>query len=243
MVDRSIRAGLAALAALASLSAPAHAATSGSNGTHDPSRIVESNGKFYFCGTGGGCARSDDGLVWKQTGLRIHIPSWSTTYTNASSYSGHLGAGHHLYIYYSFCARPAAHAPCVVGLYTTPTLDSTASNFHLTDAGKVVNNPTNAGVRSRLRAAGGAGLRPTHGRHRGLLRPRDPTYNVAYGMGSSPMGPFTKPAVNPVLAKNDSLGIWARAITPYWPCPTETTTSRTIASRSRTATARTAKFA
>lgn len=36
---------------------------------------------------------------------------------------------------------------------------------------------------------------------------RDAAYNVAYGMGSSPMGPFTKPAVNPVLAKNDAQGI------------------------------------
>jgi len=37
---------------------------------------------------------------------------------------------------------------------------------------------------------------------------RDPTYNVAYGMGSSPFGPFTKPAVNPVLQKDDPRGIW-----------------------------------
>jgi arabinan endo-1,5-alpha-L-arabinosidase len=156
MVVRSIRLalGLAALAAVASLSTPVRAATSGANGTHDPSRIVESNGKFYFCGTGGGCAQSEDGLVWKQTGLRIPIPSWSTTYTDVGSYSGNQGIWapdiifykDKYYIYYSFCARPAAHAPCVVGLYTTPTLDSTASNFRLTDAGKVVNNPTNAGV-------------------------------------------------------------------------------------------------
>ena len=36
---------------------------------------------------------------------------------------------------------------------------------------------------------------------------RDATYNVAYGMGSSPLGPFTKPTVNPVLAKDDARGI------------------------------------
>ena len=36
---------------------------------------------------------------------------------------------------------------------------------------------------------------------------RDATYNVAYGIGSSPMGPFTKPAVNPVLVKDDARGI------------------------------------
>jgi beta-xylosidase len=36
---------------------------------------------------------------------------------------------------------------------------------------------------------------------------RDANYNVAYGMGSSPMGPFTKAAVNPVLVKDDARGI------------------------------------
>jgi beta-xylosidase len=36
---------------------------------------------------------------------------------------------------------------------------------------------------------------------------RDAAYNVAYGMASSPFGPFTKPAVNPVLARDDARGI------------------------------------
>jgi len=36
---------------------------------------------------------------------------------------------------------------------------------------------------------------------------RSEDYNVAYGMGSSPFGPFTKPAVNPILAKDKSKGI------------------------------------
>ena len=36
---------------------------------------------------------------------------------------------------------------------------------------------------------------------------RSEDYNVAYGMGSSPMGPFTKAAVNPVLSKDTANGI------------------------------------
>lgn len=36
---------------------------------------------------------------------------------------------------------------------------------------------------------------------------RSEDYNVAYGMGSSPLGPFTKAAVNPILEKNTSKGI------------------------------------
>jgi beta-xylosidase len=65
-------------------------------------------------------------------------------YTNVSSYSGNQGIwapdiifyNELYYIYYSFCAQPAAHAPCTIGLYTTPTLDSTSAKFKLTDAGK-----------------------------------------------------------------------------------------------------------
>ena len=36
---------------------------------------------------------------------------------------------------------------------------------------------------------------------------RSEDYDVAYGMGTSPLGPFTKAAVNPILAKNTSKGI------------------------------------
>ena len=36
---------------------------------------------------------------------------------------------------------------------------------------------------------------------------RSADYDVAYGMGSSPMGPFTKPSVNPILKKDTTKGI------------------------------------
>ncbi len=127
----------------------AYAATTGQNGTHDPSRIIESDGKFYFCGTGGGCASSTDGLAWKSTGLRIQIPSWASQYVNSNGETQGVWApdivfyNNEYYIYYSFCGSPATHAPCVIGLLTTPTLDSTSAKYKLTDAGKVVNNPPN----------------------------------------------------------------------------------------------------
>ena len=123
------------------------AQTSGANGTHDPSRIVESGGKFYFCSTGGNCASSSDGLVWRDTGLRIPIPSWATRYApsgNQGIWAPDIVAhGGLYYLYYSFCGVPASNAPCAIGLYTTPTLDSTQPTFKLTDAGMVVNNPMN----------------------------------------------------------------------------------------------------
>jgi tetratricopeptide (TPR) repeat protein len=62
---------VAAVAAASVIARPARAQTSGANATHDPSRLVESDGKFYFCSTGGGCASSTDGLAWKTTGLKI----------------------------------------------------------------------------------------------------------------------------------------------------------------------------
>jgi beta-xylosidase len=36
---------------------------------------------------------------------------------------------------------------------------------------------------------------------------RSADYDVAYGMGTSPMGPFTKPALNPILKKDTAQGI------------------------------------
>jgi len=142
-----VRSVLVASLMIAVLDAPARAQTTGVNGTHDPSRIVESNGKFFFCSTGGSCASSTDGLAWSTTGLRLTVPSWSTTYTpggNQGIWAPDIVYYQNKYfIYYSFCGVPAANAPCVIGLTTTPTLDSTAPGYKLTDAGMVVNNPTN----------------------------------------------------------------------------------------------------
>ena len=147
MTRTRVRSVLIASLTAVVVGAPARAQTTGVNATHDPSRIVESNGRFFFCSTGGSCAASTDGLAWTSTGLRLTVPAWSTTYTPG----GNQGIWapdivyyqNSYYIYYSFCGVPAANAPCVIGLYTTPTLDSTAPGYKLTDAGMVVNNPTN----------------------------------------------------------------------------------------------------
>jgi arabinan endo-1,5-alpha-L-arabinosidase len=134
-------------AALVAVAATARAQTSGANATHDPSRVIESDGKFYFCSTGGNCASSTDGLVWRTTGLRIPIPAWAPTYApggNQGIWAPDIIFLNGRYdIFYSFCGVPAANAPCAIGLYTTPTLDSTSPSFKLTDAGMVVNNPMN----------------------------------------------------------------------------------------------------
>jgi hypothetical protein len=88
-----------------------------------------------------------DGLAWTTTGLHIAVPSWSTTYTPGGNQGiwapDIIFTNNAYYIYYSFCGVPAANAPCVIGLYTTPTLDATSSRYKLTDVGMVVHNPMN----------------------------------------------------------------------------------------------------
>ena len=79
MTAARVRSLLAASLMAGMLNAPARAQTTGVNATHDPSRIVESNGRFFFCSTGGSCASSTDGLAWSSTGLRLTVPSWSSS--------------------------------------------------------------------------------------------------------------------------------------------------------------------
>ncbi|HXD74104.1 MAG TPA: hypothetical protein VN628_10225 [Vicinamibacterales bacterium] len=58
-----------ALAAAAMLLALAHA-LAGQPGMHDPSTVIEANGKFYVYSTGNGLPAfaSDDGWTWQRTG-------------------------------------------------------------------------------------------------------------------------------------------------------------------------------
>ena len=75
MTRRDARALLFAASSLAiGFSAPARAQTPDASATHDPSRVVESNGKFFFGSTGGSRAASTDGLPWTSTGLKLTVP-------------------------------------------------------------------------------------------------------------------------------------------------------------------------
>jgi len=232
----------------------ARAATSGANGTHDPSRIVESDGKFYFCSTGGNCASSVDGLKWSDAPLRIPIPAWAETYTEVTGYSGNQGiwapdlidANGKYYIYYSFCGKPASKAPCVIGLYTTPTLDANSTSFRLTDEGEVVNSPPNTtsyqfstidpaplvDAKGELWSAWGSG----YGKDASLPQ-IFVTRLTATGL------PLTSDPGYKPSKRTPAKGFWALATTPYWPCRMETTTSRIIDSRSQVVTAPIAKCA
>jgi hypothetical protein len=73
------------LVGIVAMGRPARAATSGANGTHDPSRIIEANGKFYVYSTGGGTMVSTDGLAWKNGSA----PTWNQALLANTKASGH----------------------------------------------------------------------------------------------------------------------------------------------------------
>src|SRR5450432_1900720 len=135
-----------ALLGLATASAPARAQTSGANGTHDPSRMIESEGRFYVYSTQAGSKSSPDGLVWTSgPGL---FPSGipSTTTSVVSSNEGvwapdliHFNG--QFYLYYSIANAQNA---CAIGLITSPTLNPSSPSYKWTDRGLVVSNSGSA---------------------------------------------------------------------------------------------------
>ncbi|MGA2174505.1 MAG: family 43 glycosylhydrolase [Verrucomicrobiota bacterium] len=90
----------AAVSTLLSLSGPAWA-LDGEPYIHDPSTVVQCDGKFYTYGTGGGGLMSDDGWTWRSGAVRpggglapdvIHIGD--RYYVAYASGGGGLGGGH-----------------------------------------------------------------------------------------------------------------------------------------------------
>src|SRR5665213_4543702 len=97
-----------ALLGLMAVGAPANAQTSGANGTHDPSRMIESEGRFYVYSTGGGSKSSADGLVWSQGPQILPAGIPSTTTSVVSNNEGvwapdliYLNGQY--YLYYAIC--------------------------------------------------------------------------------------------------------------------------------------------
>jgi arabinan endo-1,5-alpha-L-arabinosidase len=129
--------------ATVSLAAPAQAATSGANGTHDPSRMIESEGKLYIFSTGGSGKSSPDGLVWTN-GDRLFpsgFPQWVgdlLSDTQGVWAPDVIYLNDQYYVYYSVAARSTK--ACAIGLITSPTLNPSSANYKWTDRGLVVAN-------------------------------------------------------------------------------------------------------
>jgi hypothetical protein len=119
---------------------PSHAQTSGSNGSHDPSRMIESEGRVYIYSTGGGGKSSADGLVWENE----PTPPWNTSLLANNQ---RIWAPDGIFLnnqYYLYGAMWSDAKASVIILMTSPTLNPKSPNYKWTDQGIVIPGP--AGV-------------------------------------------------------------------------------------------------
>ncbi len=126
------------------------AATSGANGTHDPSRMIESDGRFYVFSTGGGSKSSTDGLAWTAGPAMFPggFPTWLRTLlpTNEGVWAPDIAfLNGQYYLFYAVAGLPATSA-CAIGLITSPTLNPSSPSYKWTDRGLVVQNTANNSV-------------------------------------------------------------------------------------------------
>lgn len=121
----------------------------GDIGSHDPTRIIESNGKYFIYSTGRGIPMkwSYDKLNWTN-GLSIYpdgLPSWVTEKVPNHDGRGVWAPGVFYmnglyYMYYSVATWETDDKRCAIGLTTSPTLDPESPNYKWTDRGPVVTN-------------------------------------------------------------------------------------------------------
>ncbi|NLG16376.1 MAG: arabinan endo-1,5-alpha-L-arabinosidase [Fibrobacter sp.] len=118
--------------------------TTGNNGSHDPSRMVECEGRFYVYSTTGDCKSSADGLSWKTEPNMFPrgFPSWVFPANRGVWAPDIIYHNNQYYLYYSVAAAAPASA-CATGLMTSPTLNPASPDYKWTDRGQVVYNPDN----------------------------------------------------------------------------------------------------
>ena len=134
----AVRFGLALSLGFASIR-PAHAATTGDNGSHDPSRMIESEGKVYIYSTGGGAKSSSDGLAWRNE----PAPPWNRSLPNNQGiWAPDIIFSNGQYLLYGSMWSDAKASAIV--LLTSPTLNPASPNYRWTDRGVAVAGP--AGV-------------------------------------------------------------------------------------------------
>jgi Glycosyl hydrolases family 43 len=134
---RGIGLGLAVWLGVGLVAAPARAQTSGDNGTHDPSRMIESEGRVYVYSTGGGAKSSSDGLVWRAE----PAPPWNRALLPNNQ---GIWAPDGLFLngqYYLYGAMWSADQSSALVLTTSPTLNPASPNYKWTDRGVVVAGP------------------------------------------------------------------------------------------------------
>jgi arabinan endo-1,5-alpha-L-arabinosidase len=134
-----------ALAAAAMLLALAPAlALDGAPAMHDPSTVIEANGKFYVYATGGGLPafQSDDGWTWQRTGSVMQAVAGGKPGPDVIARGGNnswapdiIRSGDKYFLYY---AAPGTQPKAAVGLLVGRTLDPASADYKWEDAGPVV---------------------------------------------------------------------------------------------------------
>lgn len=132
----------------------------GSIGTHDPSRMIESNGKYFVYSTGRGIPMkySTDKLKWT-SGPSVFpngLPAWTRTavpdndgYDVWAPDIFYVNGLYHLY--YSVSSWYGKKS--AIGLVTSPTLDPNSSSYKWTDRGAVIATSTSTQTYTAIDAA------------------------------------------------------------------------------------------
>jgi len=132
----------AAAAAILLLTRPF--ALDGDIGLHDPSTVIQADGKFYVYATGNGLpfSVSDDGWTWRRAGSVMQAVPGGRPGPDVIARGGNnswapdiIRVGDKYYMYYS---APGTQPKAAIGLLVGKTLDPTSPNYKWEDAGPVV---------------------------------------------------------------------------------------------------------
>jgi len=95
---------------------------------HDPSTIIQCNGKFYTYGTGGSCLVSDDGWTWR----RGERPARSGLAPDVI----HIGDRYYMYVAANIGGQPKA----AINMISNKTLDPKSPEYKWEEAGVVASS-------------------------------------------------------------------------------------------------------
>src|SRR5690349_2772617 len=141
-------------------------ALDGAPGMHDPSTVIEADGKFYVYATGNGLPAfaSDDGWTWRRTGSVMQAVPGGRPGPDVIARGGNntwapdiIRSGDKYFLYY---AAPGTQPKAAVGLLVGRTLDPASPDYTWEDAGPVV---WSDGVEDSNAIDPGVMLDPTNG--------------------------------------------------------------------------------
>lgn len=124
--------------------------TKGNKVSHDPSRMLFSDGRWYIYSTRYEYAKSSkDGITWQNetSPLENGFPAWVKDYIpneNQGLWAPDIIFFNNQYLYYYSVCGKGAGAPCLMGLLSNTTLDHNSANYNWVDRGLVAHNPRNS---------------------------------------------------------------------------------------------------